>query len=304
VLIPLRAHAPVLLPSLRAALRHNAGNGDIAGSLTHEFCKVLEAWGPASLPALPDLLPLLAGARTSLMVADVLVAMGEGAVTAVPALRDCAILDWESNRWKVAWAVWRIGGDPEGGGERTLRLLGEAVLSIEEPRFGGLLPYLADFGPAAYAYAPRIRDLMETSENWWLRLASATALWSITGDPAPSLPVLARFVTTIAEGDDSYGSFHMALEALNRISTITPEIEAALRTIRARDRRLSPYGDYRAVLDDEALRGTIDGLLAQAAVGVAGTAVRAEDEVRASGTKQDERPEQPAQGPDQGPDQG
>ncbi|WP_330289122.1 HEAT repeat domain-containing protein [Streptomyces sp. NBC_00576] len=304
VLIPLRAHAPALLPSLRAALRHNAGNGDIAGSLTHEFCKVLEAWGPVSLPALPDVLPLLASARTSLTVADVLVAMGEGAVTAVPALRDCAILDWEANRWKVAWAVWRIGGDPEGNGERTLRLLGEAVLAAEGPLDGGPVHHLADFGPAASAYAPRIRALMVTSQSWWLRLASATALWSITGDPEPTLPVLARFVTEIAEGDDSYGSFHLALEALSRIGRITPEIEAALCTIRARERRLSPYGDYRAVLNDEALRGTIDGLLARAAVGVAGAAVRAEDEVQASGTKQEERPDQPAQGPDQGPDQG
>lgn len=92
-------------------------------------------------------------------------------------------------------------------------------------------------GPAASAQAPRIRDLVETSENWWLRPASATAL----------------------------------------------------RTIRARDRRLSPYGHYRAVLDDEALRGTIEGLLAGAAGGVAGAAVRAEDGRQASSTSEEQQ---------------
>jgi len=301
VLIPLRAHAPALLPSLRAALRHDMRDGDVGASLAGEFCGVLEAWGPAALPALPDVLPLLAGTCLSLAAADVLAAMGEGAVTAVPALRDCAVPDWEGNRWKVAWAVWRIGGDPEGGGERTLRLLGEALLNAEEPHYGGLLGYMADFGPAASAYAPRIRDLMDNTEDWWLRLASATALWSVTGDPAPTLPVLARPIAAVAEGDDSYGALRIALDALSRIGGITPEIEADLRTIRARERRLSPYGDYRAVLDDEALRGTIEGLLAGtgagarpgAAVGVAGPTVRAEDEgeVRASGTKQEERPD-------------
>ncbi|MEW2117905.1 hypothetical protein AB0945_22500 [Streptomyces sp. NPDC005474] len=254
--------------------------------------------------------------------------MGEGAVTAVPALRDCAVPDWEGNRWKVAWAVWRIGGDPEGGGERTLRLLGEALLNAEEPQYGGLLGYVADFGPAASAYAPRIRDLMENTEHWWLRLASATALWSITGDPAPTLPVLARPIAAVAEGDDSYGKLRIALDALSRVGGITPEIEADLRTLWARERRLSPYGDYRAVLGDEALRGAIGGLLAGTGpgaavrVGVAGPTVRAEDEgeVQASGTKQEEppdhrdrsaqpdQPEQPSQ-PDQPsqpsqPDQG
>lgn len=287
VLIPLGAHAATLLPSVRAALRHNAGNGDLAGLLTNEFCRVLEAWGPAALPALPDVLPLLTDARFSLTAADVLVAMGGEAVTAVPALRDCAILDWEGNRWMVAWAVWRIGGDPEGNGERTLRLLGEAVPAAEESRCGGLLRFLADFGPAASAYAPRIRDLMESAENWWLRLASAKALWSITGDLEPTLPVLARPVTAIAGGDDSYRAFRTALDALSRVGTITPEIEAALRTIRERDRRLSPYGDHRAVLDDEALRGTIEALLAGSVVrgrGVAGAGVRAEDGEKASST--------------------
>ena len=199
----------------RAALRHDIRNGDVGASLAGEFCGVLEAWGPAALPALPDVLPLLAGTCLSLAAADVLAAMGEGAVTAVPALRDCAVLDWEGNRWKVAWAVWRIGGDPEGGGERTLRLLGEALLNAEEPHYGGLLGYVADFGPAC-AYAPRIRDLMDNTEHWWLRLALGEALVAVTGDPAPMLPVLARPIAAVAEGDDNYGALALRAEPHRR----------------------------------------------------------------------------------------
>ncbi|MGW4908210.1 hypothetical protein [Streptomyces sp. NPDC004270] len=58
---------------------------------------------------------------------------------------------------------------------------------------------------------------------------------------------LQKYVPAVADGDDSFGSF---LEAL--------------RTVRGSDRRLSPYRDYRAFLDDEEIRSAIDETLALA----------------------------------------
>ncbi|MFF4352045.1 HEAT repeat domain-containing protein [Streptomyces sp. NPDC001530] len=259
VLAPLRAHAHVLLPALREAIRHQAAHNNGLGPLTDNFLRVLEAWGPDALPALPEIVPLLGDTRASLSVVDVLVAMGPAAASTEPALRTCAILDYPGNHHKVAWAAWRIGG---GDGASALRLIGDAVLTEDGPLYGPV-HLLADFGPAAAPYAGRVRHTMENTEGWQ-RIQAAVALWSITGEPEPTLSVLEECVLRMADGDDKYWVSHDALRALARIGTITPSVRAALLTVQASDRRLSPYRDYRAFLQDEELRSTIEDVLALA----------------------------------------
>jgi hypothetical protein len=56
----------------------------------------------------------------------------------------------------------------------------------------------------------------------------------------------------------------MALRAVARIGTVSPVERVALRTVRETDRRLSPYRDYRAFLQDEEIRSVIDETLALA----------------------------------------
>ena len=252
VLTPLRAHAEALLPAVRKLLRDDG----VGGSLTCCFLNVLKAWGPAAAPALPEVLALLDDARYSLHAVDALVAMGPAAASAEPAVRRCTVLDSPGNHHWVAWAAWRLGGDRD----TTLRLIGEAVLTAEEPLYGPVR-LLGEFGPEAARYADRVRHVMEHGDSWG-RLQAAVALWSITGEPEPTGSVLEEFLLPIADGGDAYGSFLDALRALARIGTVSPAARATLRTVQGSDRRLSTYRDYRAFLQDEEIRSAIDDVLA------------------------------------------
>ncbi|MBO7940624.1 hypothetical protein JTP77_032550 [Streptomyces sp. S9] len=266
VLLPLRAHAAALLPAIRRLLREDG----VGGTLTCPLLRVLTAWGEASAPARPEAVALLGDTRNSLDAVHALVAMGPAAAPVRDAVRRCTVLDHPGNHRLVAWAVWRLGGDRDA----ALRTIGEAV-SAAEPPLHGPVDLLGAFGPAAAPYADDVRRLMERGDGW-TRQRAALALWSITGEPEPSATVLAEGVRAehvlpddkdgeggeYGEHGGLYGVFHDALRGLVRIGRATPEVRATLRTVRAADRRLSPYRDHRAVLDDEAIRATIDEVLA------------------------------------------
>ncbi|MFF3396404.1 hypothetical protein ACFYW1_36530 [Streptomyces sp. NPDC002669] len=256
VLVPLRAHADVLLPPLRERMRHHAAHCGGHGPLTGAFLRVLEGWGRDALPALPEVLPLLGDPRGSWAATDVLVAMGPAAARAEPVLCERVHPDRPAGDWRAAWVAWRLGGDATS----ALRVIGGAVLDGKGPS-DGPVHLLADFGAAAAPYADRVRHIMENTDGW-RRTQAALALWAATGEPEPSVPVLEEFVLAVAAGDDGYGAFGDALRALIRIGTVTPAARAALRTIRERDGRLSPYWDYRAFLQDEELRAVIEDALA------------------------------------------
>lgn len=251
VLIPLRAHADVLLPAIREAIRRSGPRG----GATRPFLEVLEAWREDALPALPDLLPLLADAWTALHVVGVLQAMGPAAASAEPALRTCQVLDYPGNHRAVAAAAVCIWGDRAA----ALKFFGDAVLA-EEPGHGPI-GALAEFGLAAAPYADRVRFAMENSTHW-PRLTAAITLWSITGQAGPSMRVLEEFVLPIADGGTDFHFFRDALQALIRMGGISPAIRAALVAIRQSDRRLSTEGGYPMILRDEELRALIDQALA------------------------------------------
>ncbi|MCX5528817.1 hypothetical protein OG342_39235 [Streptomyces bobili] len=267
VLTPLQTYAEILLPEVRQLLRDDG----VGGPLTRPFLRVIQAWGPAAAPALPEVVALLGDARYSWYALDALAAMGPAAASAEPAVRRSALLDFPVDHRRVAWAAWRLGGDRD----TALRLIGEAVLAEEEPPYPPM-DLLGDFGPAAAPYAVRVRQLMEHGDTW-LRLRAAVALWSITGEPEPSASVLEEYLSPLADGDDGYdssssygsassyggyGSFLDALRALARIGTLSPAARAILRTVQARDQRLSTYRDYRAILQDEEIRSAINDVLA------------------------------------------
>ncbi|WP_043671078.1 HEAT repeat domain-containing protein [Streptomyces xylophagus] len=248
VLTPLVAHAEVLLPAVRRLLRDR--------SLTRHFLEVLEAWGPAAAPALPEVVALLDDTQYSLTAVGVLVAMGPAAASAEPAVRRCTVLDVPANHLKVAWAAGLLGGDHD----TALRLIGAALERADGPAHGSV-GLLGDFGPAAARHADRVRHIMEHGDDW-LRLRAAVTLHSITGEPEPSGSVLEEYLRPIAEDGDTYGSFRDALRTLARIGTVSPAARETLRTVRASDRRLSNYWDYRAFLQDEEIRSMIDNVLA------------------------------------------
>ncbi|MEU3397106.1 hypothetical protein [Streptomyces filamentosus] len=253
VLIPLREHAETLLPAVRELLRDPGADGPLARC----FLEVLQAWGPAAAPALPEVVPLLEDSSLSLSAIDALVAMGPAAAPAAPAVRGAVVLDHPANHLKVAWALWRLGGDHD----EALRLAGETVLGEDGPGYGPV-HLLGTFGPAAAPYADRVRHVMEHGGPW-LRPRAAVALWRITGDPEPSASVLEADLFPVAEGGDAYGSFLDALHALAEIGTLSPAARAALHAVRGSDRRLAAYRDHRAFLQDERIRCAIDAVLAR-----------------------------------------
>ncbi|GAA0703471.1 hypothetical protein GCM10010193_67950 [Kitasatospora atroaurantiaca] len=256
VLIPLRAHADVLLPAVREAIRR----GGARGGATRGFLAVLEAWGADAVPALPDLLPLLADTWTSISVVGVLRAMGPAAASAEPALRTCQVLDYPGNHWSVTWTAACISGDRAA----ALRLLGDAVMAAEEPEFG---PFgaLAEFGHDAAPYADRVRSIMENGTQW-SRLSAAITLMSITCDSGPAMKVLEEFVLPIAAGGDQFGAFRDALQPLIRIGEISPAIQTALLALQQSERRLSQLEGYQRIFQDEELRGLIEQALVCAQV--------------------------------------
>ncbi|MFF3837826.1 hypothetical protein [Streptomyces sp. NPDC001930] len=252
VLIPLRAHADVLLPAMLETIRQ----GGAHASATRIFLGVLEAWGGDALPAaLPDLLPLLADTRTSVSVLKMLCAMGPVAASAEPALRTCRVLDDPSNHVLVAWTAARIGDDREG----ALSILGEAVMTAGGQGHG-LLSALGEFGRDAAPHADRVRAVMETSV-YWSRLEAALTLWEITGRIEPTLRVLEESILPIADGGEHFWLFGHALQALIRVGGSSPAIRAALLTVRRSEPRLSQEWGYSRILQDKELRGLIEEAL-------------------------------------------
>ncbi|MCP2323392.1 hypothetical protein HDA40_001899 [Hamadaea flava] len=177
VLAGLRAQAGELLPALRKALSP-ATEADVV--------PILAAWGPASGDAVPELVSLLDGPRT-FRASAALGLIGPQAQAAAPRLARLA-LDPEArvrcpSNQAAAWAHWRITGDPE----LALHVMGAAddCQCMSHPA----LRYLAELGPLAHASSGSVRGLL-ASAGAWTQVEAAYALWRITGDPAPSVPVL------------------------------------------------------------------------------------------------------------------
>ncbi|MER6775964.1 MULTISPECIES: HEAT repeat domain-containing protein [unclassified Streptomyces] len=255
VLIPLRAHADALLPAMRETIRHCGARG----GATRSLLPVLEAWGEDALPALPDLIPLLADTWTSIDVMSVLLAIGPAAAPAVPAVLASQVLDDPGNHRFVARTAARLGADRA----EAPRLVGEAVMRAEEPELGPI-GGLCAFGRDAAPSAQRVRFAMENSTHW-PRLTAAITLWEITGRAEPTMRVLEEFVLPIADGGDGFRLFGDALRALIRMGEISPAIREALLAVRQSDRRLSAEGGYPMVLRDQELRGLIEEAMACAA---------------------------------------
>lgn len=255
VLTPLRAHADTLLPSIREELHRDLTDPDAHGALTSDFLATLKAWETDALPALPEITAHVTDRWYD--ATEALAAMGSAAASAAPVLRERMSLEPPNNRPMLHWALWRIGGaDPA----EALRAVGETLSAEGEKPVIGMVGHLADFGAEAAPYTDRVRYAL-TAGKGWTRTHAAIALWSITGDPGPALPYLEEEILAFTAGGDWYGTFHEALRTLIRFRTLTPATEAALRILRDQEHRLSPCGDYQAVLQEEELRALIDEAL-------------------------------------------
>ncbi|OIJ88474.1 hypothetical protein [Streptomyces colonosanans] len=260
VLMPLSAHADELLPGLRALLRrvHTSDDQEAARACA----QVLAAWGPATLPALPELTDLLAHPQLRRFATEALASIGPGAADALPDLRraeariEAGTRAEASERQLFAWARVQLGDDPQP----ALELLGAAL--GKDGVFHAAIRYLGDLGPQAVGQADRLHYLMERAHpGSWEQIEAAVALWKVTGAPEPSLQSLEQAVLPLAQGR-YLPVMRRAVEGLADIGRLGAETRVALEAALTLDRRLTSSGSWRSFVEDEQIRHAVHQLLA------------------------------------------
>ncbi|MEU6902271.1 hypothetical protein [Streptomyces virginiae] len=243
--------AAELLPVVLPVLRQNPEQHDSTTALL----ELLALWGPASAPAVSEVIRFLGTADTY----DALRVLGRiGPPAAATADRLAAYATGRDPGARrphtrvAAWAHWKVTGDPT----LALDVCGTAVRSGTASHG---LPFLADLGPLAAAHADAVRRLME-SPGAWTRTYAAHAYWRITGDPGPAIPVL------LAEADPAWAGdpampVREAVRILGKIGA--PAVSAAplLRRILAQEERLSrPWRGVRILADQACVRTLTEAL--------------------------------------------
>ncbi|KOU89726.1 hypothetical protein ADK94_09835 [Streptomyces sp. XY593] len=243
--------AAELLPVVLPVLRQNPEQHDSTTALL----ELLALWGPASAPAVSEVIRFLGTADTY----DALRVLGRiGPPAAATADRLAAYATGRDPGARrphtrvAAWAHWKVTGDPT----LALDVCGTAVRSGTASHG---LPFLADLGPLAAAHAAPVRRLME-SPGAWTRTYAAHAYWRITGDPGPATPVLLAQVDPAWDG----GSALPVREAVRILGEIgAPAVSAAplLRRILAQEERLGrPWRGVRILADQAYVRTLTEAL--------------------------------------------
>ncbi|MFD0072632.1 hypothetical protein ACFVIY_09360 [Streptomyces sp. NPDC127166] len=240
---PLAAHAEVLLPPLRAALGG-------AGTLEERraLCQVLEAWGPAAAPAIPELLATLEtdGAVWAL---DAFAAIGPEAAAAVDPARLRALLDAPPGDQpfaprSLALAYGRLTGDLEPA-------LALQLPQLREPY--GLKPSLfGELGADGAPYVGGLRELLHQYDTGWQPLRAGEALWRITGRADEVVPALVAAIEPYARG----GVTRAVTETVRLLGAIGPASAPAVPVLRAfldADERPVEHGGWRSVPEDDEL---------------------------------------------------
>ncbi|WP_406087250.1 HEAT repeat domain-containing protein [Streptomyces virginiae] len=182
------------------------------------------------------------------------------------------------------WALTRIG-DPRALPDLVERLVapyrdmqGRGYVP-SDPRQPDVADVLRPLRAHARVLLPAVREALqdEVSRAGWLvqDLRDVLHAWGenplLPGEltpyrqpwepPLPEPAEAAARVLTYAADGQWHGMFTTALDALTHHGHLTPPVREALTALKAADRRLSEYGDYRAVLQDEEIRARIDRLL-------------------------------------------
>ncbi|WP_328863723.1 HEAT repeat domain-containing protein [Streptomyces virginiae] len=182
------------------------------------------------------------------------------------------------------WALTRIG-DPRALPDLVERLVAPyrdmqgRGYDPSDPRQPDVADVLRPLRAHARVLLPAVREALqdEVSRAGWLvqDLRDVLHAWGenplLPGEltpyrqpwepPLPEPAEAAARVLTYAADGQWHGMFTTALDALAHHGHLTPPVREALTALKAADRRLSEYGDYRAVLQDEEIRARIDRLL-------------------------------------------
>lgn len=243
----LGAHADVLLPLLRARL--------VAASTLDErrgLCRLLEAWGAAAAPAVPELIGLL-DSDAAVWALGALAAIGPAAAEAVPGGRLRALLDSPPEGQSfaprsLAVAYGRLTGDRE------------PALALLLPELDGLygregaVELLGELGPTGGApYVERLRGLLPVHTTGWLPLRVGEALWRITGRAEEVVPALVGAITPFAERGGAYRAAIETVKLLAEMGAAAAPAEPALRAFLDADERAVRHGTWRSVPEDDEL---------------------------------------------------
>ncbi|MFF1370964.1 HEAT repeat domain-containing protein [Streptomyces virginiae] len=182
------------------------------------------------------------------------------------------------------WALTRIG-DPRALPDLVERLVAPyrdmqgRGYALSDPRQPDVADVLRPLRAHARVLLPAVREALrdEVSRAGWLvqDLRDVLHAWGenplLPGEltpyrgpwepPVPEPAEAAATVLTYAADGQWHGMFTTALDALTHHGHLTPPVREALTALKASDRRLSEYGDYRAVLQDEEIRARIDRAL-------------------------------------------
>ncbi|MFE9881506.1 HEAT repeat domain-containing protein [Streptomyces sp. NPDC005784] len=250
----LGTHADVLLPPLRARLT-------AASSLDERraLCQLLQAWGGAAAPAIPDLIALL-DTDAAVWALDALVAIGPAAAEAVPrerlrALLDAPPADQPFAPRSLALAYGRLTGDREPALKLLLPQLGEPYGQDNAATL------LAELGPSAAPHAGRLRELLPLHAEGWLPLRVGEALWRITGRTDEVVPALVRAIAPFVERGGAYPAVVETVKLLAAIGADSAPAEPVLRGFLDADERPVRHGTWRSVPEDDALCAAVRAAL-------------------------------------------
>ncbi|GIG89734.1 HEAT repeat domain-containing protein [Plantactinospora endophytica] len=184
VLSGLGPAAVELLPLVRRELRRLTPESRDFQERRGGLARAVGALGPLGVPALPELLPL----ATDPWVIREIGRLGPAAQEAVPVLRPLLDAPERGPALAAGSALYRITGDPGP----VLPVLGR-FLDGDGYDAADAAEVVAEIGPAAVGWLPRLRDLLRQPDpNTWLHLRAARAIWRVAGDAGAVLPVLSR----------------------------------------------------------------------------------------------------------------
>ena len=189
---------------------------------------------------------------------EALGAFGAAARDSAPVLR--GLLDSE-HAVRAAGALWSVEGDAEGNVEgdadAVLPVLLRELTGEHWRRRAAAAEVLARLGPAARVAVPGLLRLCE-SEEVWERTRAACALWLITGDADPVVPVLRSAWT---RNRYTRGTIAACLLAMGPAAAPLRDLPRTELTTRRRHRARPGGFSAQDVLEDERLLRACEALV-------------------------------------------
>ncbi|MFJ8552296.1 HEAT repeat domain-containing protein [Streptomyces sp. NPDC093676] len=225
---------------------------DHAGTTLHALALLRD---PAALPEVLRLLHEVPGdlpRREALTESAVRVLDALAAPEGIPVLH--GLLDGECAVTAAA-ALWSAEGDPEA----VLPVLARELGSGRPHRRRAAAETLGRMGAQARSLVPEL-SVMTRSDEVWQRTAAACALWRVTGDPDPVLPVLR------AAWEENLYTRGTIAECLAGMGPAGRPVHEMLRTEVAAPRRhrarTGGYGSHDVLEDERLLRACREALSA------------------------------------------